>query len=469
MRRSCSTLAILTAILATHAEFVDAAKQSSKTNLVAIVTDDQGRWAMGAYGNREVKTPNMDRIGREGATFTNAFVNTPVCSPSRATYFSGRYPTELGITDWIAPNQAAEGLGLDAPTWPQVLQKHGYKTGLVGKWHLGDRPKFHPTKLGFHHFMGFLGGGNRPIDPTLEVDGKEQKLKGPLPDILTDDAIRFVESNRDQPFALCLHYRAPHTPYLPVPPEDSKPFDDLDPQIPHVRGLVEKQIKQQHRAYYSSIHSVDRNIGRLLDRLDELKLTENTLVIFTSDHGYNLGRHGVSTKGNGHWMAGGVNGPKRPNMWDTSVRVPLVVRWPGVIEPGGTIDDHVAAVDMYRSVLGALKVPIPENVPVHGVDWSPLLRGEKLPPRGPVFGQYDLHNSGLAYLRMIRTPQYKYIKHFRADFMDELYDLEADPGETRNLLGRRSRSAHAETAKKLGKQLNAWQQSINDPILKTAY
>ena len=114
-------------------------------NLIAIVTDDQGRWAMGAYGNSEIHTPNMDRIAREGALFRNAFVATPVCSPSRATYLTGLYPTETGITDWIAPSQAKDGLGLDAPTWPQVLQRHGYRTGLIGKWHLGMLPQFHPT------------------------------------------------------------------------------------------------------------------------------------------------------------------------------------------------------------------------------------------------------------------------------------------------------------------------------------
>src|SRR2546422_5268259 len=166
------------------------AGQPKRFNLVSIVPDDQGRWALGAYGNREVRTPNMDRLAREGARFTSAFVATPVCSPSRASFMSGRYGTQVGITDWIAPQEAEAGVGLrgGAITWAQVLQKHGWVTGLIGKWHLGSLPQFHPTKKGFDHFFGFLGGGNTPMNPTLEKNGKEKKFKGSLPDILTDNA-----------------------------------------------------------------------------------------------------------------------------------------------------------------------------------------------------------------------------------------------------------------------------------------
>src|SRR5688500_14974617 len=146
--RSCMAVLL---VLTVHAALLAAA---SRPNLIAIVTDDQGRWALGAYGNKEIHTPNLDRIGREGAVFTHAFTNTPVCSPSRATYMSGLYPSEVRITDYIHPAEAKAGVGLSARTWPAVLQKNGYRTGLVGKWHLGEHPQFHPTKLGFDHFMG---------------------------------------------------------------------------------------------------------------------------------------------------------------------------------------------------------------------------------------------------------------------------------------------------------------------------
>lgn len=199
-----------------------------------------------------------------------------------------------------------------------------------------------------------------------------------------------------------------------------------------------------------------------------MKLAENTIVLFTSDHGYNEGRHGIDTKGNGRWMAGGVRGPARPNMWDTSLRVPLLVRWPGVVKPGTRIEDTVQNIDMFRTVLGALGIEPPADATAHGVDFSPLLRGQSLPPREAIFGQYDLHNSGLAYMRMIRTPRYKYVRHFKENYMDELYDLTADPGETTNLINNR-RPANTAILPPLQKQLEKWQQSIDDPILKSSY
>jgi len=442
---------------------------AERPNLVAIVTDDQGRWGMGAYDNDEIRTPNMDRIAREGALFTNAFVATPVCSPSRATYLTGRWPTELGITDYISPAESDEGLGLDAVTWPQVLQQHGYHTGLIGKWHLGTQPQFHPTRLGFDHFMGFLGGGSKPMDPLLEVEGQDVQLNGPLPDLLVADAIEFLRRHRREPFVLCLHFRAPHLPYGPVPDVDKRPYARLDPTVPTPRGANVSQLKRWHRDYYASITSIDRNIGRLLNELDTLGLAANTLVLFTSDHGYNNGRHGINTKGNGHWIAGGVNGPKRPNMWDTSVRVPLAVRWPGVVEPGSRIDDMVSQIDMFRTVLGALSVPVPDGMTVHGIDFSPRFKGERIEARTELFGQYDLHNNGLAYLRMIRTEKYKYVHHFRARMMNELYDLQADPEEERNLLSRRHRSKWAAVGNRLQKRLTVWQESIGDPVLDDEY
>jgi arylsulfatase A-like enzyme len=439
-----------------------------RPNLIAIVTDDQARWAMGLYDNPQIVTPNLDRIGREGAQFLNAFVATPVCSPSRATYMTGRYPTEVGITDYLSTDESAAGKGLDALTWPQVLQGEGYRTALVGKWHLGTHPQFHPTKRGFDHFMGFVGGGSTPMDPALEVNGQPTQLKGSLSDLLTDDAIQFVRDNHARPFALCLHFRSPHLPYGPVPEVDSAPYISAQIDVPIPPGGDADQIREWNRDYYASITGVDRNVGRLLDELDSLNLAKNTLVIFTSDHGYNNGRHGIETKGNGKWIAGGVKGPTRPNMWDTSIRVPLVMRWPDVIRSGVRVGDQVSNVDMFRTVLGALAIPMPAEQGIHGRDYSPLLRGEGLPDPGPLFGQYDLHNSGLAYMRMIRTPRYKLVRYFHANGLDELYDLEADPDEARNLLAGRSGPVESIRAD-LERQLTQWQQSIGDPLLNDPY
>lgn len=444
----------------------EAASQSPKLNLISIVTDDQALWSVGAYGNRESRTPNMDRLAREGARFTNAFVTTPVCSPSRVGLLTGRYGTEVGITDWIDPQEGAGGMGVPAfaTTWPEVLQKSGWRTGLFGKWHLGSTPSYHPTRRGFDRFFGELGGGFDPMNPTLEVDGVRKKLQGPASDLVMNEALRFIDENRARPFAALIHFREPHTPYGPMPEEDTALFRDLDPTVPQVKGLDIAQIKRWHREYYAAIHAVDRNMGRLLAKLDEWGLAQNTIVVFQSDHGYNIGHHGIHTKGNGIWVAGGVNGPKRPNMWDTSLRIPLIVRWPGVVAPGREIPETVTQLDMFASVLGMLGVTSPAVAKQHGVDFSPLLRGRTIPWRDTIFGQYDLHNEGLAYMRMIRTPEWKLVRHHHANSLDELYDLKNDPGETRNLY---TAEAQRPVRDQLQARLTAWMRSLHDPLLST--
>lgn len=436
------------------------------------MTDDQARWALSAYGNTDCLTPNMDRIGREGAVFTNAFVATPVCSPSRALFFTGKHGTQLGITDWINGAEAKAGVGLPKGTitWPAVLQQAGYRTGLCGKWHLGEKPFQHPTKFGFDHFMGFRNGGEVSMNPNLEVEGKKINVKGCTADIVADDAMKFLWDNKDKPFALCLFFREPHMPYAPVPEEDSAPFKNMDPKTPDVPAFVDPETnKERYRRYYGSIHAADRNVGRVLAKLDELKLADNTIVLFTSDHGYNIGQHGIYTKGNASWVAGKVEGPKRPNMFEESIRVPMFVRWPGVTKPGTTIDEMVSFADAFQTMLGMLNVPMPSGAPkTDGLDFTPLLRGEK--PEGgkwrdTLYGQFDLHNGGLAFMRMIRTKHWKLVRHHFCNGLDELYDLEKDPGEKKNLyFAPEARAMRDE----LQAKLTAWQKSIDDPILKSA-
>lgn len=466
-RRLYLRLATL-AVLAVSGVSLNAA-ETERLNIISIVTDDQAHWSIGAYGNKESKTPHMDRLAREGARFLNAFTCTPVCSPSRASFLTGRYGTQLGITDYIAPNENAAGVGLpsNAVTWPKVLQEHGYVTGLVGKWHLGSKPHHHPTRNGFHHFFGFPGGdgGIPPLDPTLEVDGESRKLKGAAVDLFTEDAIRFVETNRARPFALLLHFREPHAPYAPVLPEDETPFNELDPTIPAFKGLDVTQIKKLTREYYASIHSVDRNLGRLLAKLDQLNLARKTIVLFTSDHGYMIGHHGLLHKGNAAWVAGGVTGPRRPNMFEESIRVPLLIRCPGVVKEDAEITAPVSNIDTFATVLGMLGVPLPAEWKQEGIDFSPRLRGQPMPFRDAIFGQYDLHNYGLAYMRMIRTEQWKLVRHYHANSLDELYDLTSDPGETRNLYGI---AVHQKTRDQLQERLTTWQRSIDDPLVRTA-
>jgi uncharacterized sulfatase len=445
------------------------AADAPKLNLIAIVTDDQAEWSIGCYGNKESITPNMDRLAKEGARFANAYTVTPVCSASRTSYMTGLWNTQLGITDWIAPNEGKAGVGLPAGTtiWPSVLQHSGWATALVGKWHLGEKAFNKPTSMGFDHFYGFLGGGTTPMNPTYDFPDGPKKINGYVGDLLTDEAIRWIGEQKGKAFSLCLHFREPHLPYTPVPAEDSEPFKNLDPTVPVLKGLDIAQVKGWTREYYAAIHSVDRNLGRLFAFLEKEGLWDKTIVSFTSDHGYNIGHHMIHTKGNGYWVAGGVTGPKRPNMWETSMRVPWLVRWPGVAKPGTVVEQPVQNLDTFPTMLSMLGVPLPKDSKQLGKDVSPLLRGESVTPHAEIFAQYDLHNSGLAYLRMIRTDRWKYVKHYHENMSDELYDLKNDPGEARNIFG--ARKAGQENVRQVVKELHAklvaWQKSIDDPVL----
>jgi choline-sulfatase len=462
----CRALAAALCVAGVHAVDLRAAEVKRRANVIAIVTDDQARWTIGAYGNRDARTPNMDRLAAEGALFVNAFVNTPVCSPSRASFLTGLHGTQVGITDWINVNEASAGVGLppETVTWPEVLRANGYATALLGKWHLGHLPQHHPTKHGYDHFWGFLGGGTEPMDPHVEVNGTRTRLKGPVPDLLTDEAMRWVEANRDKPFALSLHFREPHLPYAPVPDVDAAVYRDADVSIPKWERLDEPFTKNLTRRYYSSVHAVDRNLGRLLAKLDELKLADNTIVLFTSDHGYNVGHHVLHGKGNANWIGGGVPGPKRPNMFDSSIRVPLLIRWPAGVKAGTRIEQPVMNLDTFSTVLAMTGIAPPADVRQHGRDFSPLLRGETVADwRTDVFGQYDLHNAGLAFMRMIRSDEWKLVVHHMTNGSNELYNLKDDPEERRNRYYDKKASGVRED---LRKRLVRWQESVSDPILK---
>ncbi len=398
------------------------ATHAKRPNIVFILTDDQAPWAIGVSGYRYAKTPNMDRLFREGAYLTNVFTTTPVCSPSRASLMASRYGSELNITDWINP-RVEPNLGLDpnVVTWPEVLHDAGYTTALVGKWHLGSPDKFHPTKTGFDYFMGFREGGAATVDPTLEVDGKPKKFTGLTADILTDHAIARLKSAKQRPLLMCLHYRAPHTRWLPVSDEDWAPYADLDPEIPNpdYPKLDVPRVKRMTREYLASVRSVDRNLGRLLKTLDDEGLTQNTIVIYSSDHGYNMGHSGIWHKGNGHWVltdpppaTPNIPRGQRPNMYDRSIRVPTAVRWPGVIQPGTVITQTVANLDWYPTIVQLAGASPPPRETIRGRSIVPLLRGADTPWDNDFYAEYSTHHQSKTHMRMYRTPEWKLIRDF---------------------------------------------------------
>ncbi|MCE9529620.1 MAG: sulfatase-like hydrolase/transferase [Planctomycetes bacterium] len=435
-----------------------------RPNVIVIMTDDQAEWTLGCYGNKESKSPAIDKLASQGARFTNAFVVTPVCSPSRATSMTGLHSTQFGIADWITPAQAKNGLGLDpaVSTWPKLLQANGYRTGLAGKWHLGNQPKFHPTANGFNYFAGHLDGGWSPKGPTLEIDGLSTKIDGFSVDRTADDAIRFIDASTGKPFALCVHFREPHAPYVPVSEADAALFKDLDPSIPNYPNLKVDQVKTWTRQYYACVHAVDRNVGRILKKLDDLQIAEETIVIFTSDHGYNIGHHGIHSKGNGEWCTTDRNGV-RPNMWDTSLRIPLIIRWPGVVKAGTVYSEWATNQDTFPTILAIARVDKPKEWKGEGHDLAALLQGKTYANREVHFGQYDISNTASQKMRMIRTKDWKLVRHYTVENQDELFDLANDPGELKNLYSDESKKAVRE---ELQAKLNAWMKSISDPALK---
>ena len=475
-------LAVLVGIAIGFAAETQAA--APRPNVLFIQTDDQGPWALGLSGHPDARTPNLDRLFRSGAWLRKSFTVTPVCSPSRASLMTSRYGTELGITDWIdEKKEPEEGLDPATPTWSKSLQSAGYRLGLMGKWHLGVRDEFHPSVFGFDVFTGFRNGGsatrNVPLEFALASDRgtwKTQPTEGFIVDVVTDAALKFLDESAgkakagEQPFSLSVHYREPHTPWIPASDEDSKPFANLEPKppVPSHPDLDVDKWKTSTRRYLASVASVDRNVGRLLDRLESLNLAENTVVIFTSDHGYNVGHHGVLHKGNGVWLTNSfppktdnVPADRRPNMLDTSLLLPTCIRWPGVVKPGTVIDRTTTQLNWFPTLL-----EVTGCAPVSGLRGRsivPLLKSAAVDWDDDLYAEYSPHNQLRADMRCLRSGGWKLTCNFLEPFRDELYHITDDPFEERNLIS--SEAADAVAARKqLRGRILAKMRELKDPV-----
>ncbi|MCO8124002.1 sodium/solute symporter [Stieleria sp. TO1_6] len=505
-RQSIATVLLITLTLGCCDSVVSADDTAvdKRPNVVMIVTDDQAPWAWGKAVNRgqysdvpAAHTPNLDRLASQGVTFDQFYCTTPVCSPARAAMMTGRYASEFGILDFIPQPghklyDPEHPVALDpqrSTTFANVLQRDGYATGLVGKWHLGDWSASgnldqHPTQFGFDSFMGLTGGGTSPQNPELEEHGELKKFAGLTTDILTDRAIGFIRSHAQnqaqKPFLLCLHTRAPHGAWLPVAPEDWQPYENMDPAIPSYPDLDTKSIKRKMREYLASVSGVDRNLGLILDQLDQLKLTDNTVVIFTSDHGYNMGHNGIWHKGNGIWATKTrppgkthqgtrvISDKYRPNLYDLSLRVPAIVRWPGVIDPGSTIQATASSLDWFPTLLEIAGAEPPADKVMRGSSLVPLFRGDPAAQRSPdLYAEYSMINYAVASLRCYRTPEFKLIRDFHNQGRDEFYDLRNDPAESNNLIDDprpEIQSAIISLDQKLTARMTELSDSLLDPI-----
>lgn len=457
-------------------------------NIIFIYTDDQAHWDVGVSSDRQVHTPNLNRLASEGAYFKNFFSTTPVSTPARASLMTSQYACESGLSDFIPkPGHKLynpdEDLGLptETLTFAEILRQNGYKTGLVGKWHLGDwlndgSRKYHPTNYGFDYFMGLTGGGTVPINPPLEKNGVVRNMKGFTTDILTEDAMEFIKSNAKRPFLLCLNYRAPHSPWLPVKDEDWAPYANMDPIIPNpdYPDLDIELVKTKLKEYMASTSGVDRNVGKILSLLEEIHLDKKTIIIYTSDNGYNMGHNGIEHKGNGYWITktphpaeGNISENSRPNMYDNSLKVPAIVRWPGVVKPGTVIEENATCMDWYPTLVEIGKSKIPDHKIIRGRSLLRLLRGESVEQwDNDIYAEYSMIYYSKAYMRTYRTPEWKLIVDFLNEGRSELYNLKQDPAETNNLISDCTEEIRKVTSELYGKIISKMKE-IKDPLLKS--
>lgn len=349
--------------------------QGKRPNVVVIMTDDQGHGDLGFHGNPKIKTPNLDRFARQSARFKSFYVS-PVCSPTRSSLMTGRYNYRTGVVDTFIGRSMMHP---DEVTLAQMLAAAGYRTGIFGKWHLGDHFPLRAMDRGFQEALILKGGGlvqpsdppggNSYFDPILEHNGKDVKTKGYVTDVLTDAAMDFIRKNKDGPFFVYVPFNCPHGP-LQVPDAYLQKYKGVDlsfdafPKIGH--PLPGKANEEETAKVYAMITNVDDNVGRLLALLDELMLAENTLVIFLTDNGpqqvrYNSGM--LQRKGSVH---------------EGGVRVPCFLRWPAGFKGDRDLAPIAAHIDLTPTIISACGVARPKTVALDGLDLMPLLRGDKV-------------------------------------------------------------------------------------------
>jgi arylsulfatase A-like enzyme len=425
----------------------------TRPNIVLIIADDLAAWMLGCYGNRKIRTPNIDRLASEGVRFENGFVCSPICSPSRATLMTGRIPPQTGIHDWLTENAIAEppqGQAAIPDSWKRevfisdLLREAGYQCGYSGKWHLGDegRPQHGYT------FWYVQDRPNRYQDPNMIRGTQRLQETGYLADLIHSQAIQFLDQARRQtaPWFLTLSHFNPHTPYAGHPRKyyemyAAENFDSFGFEPRRRDALREAELMTDPvgnmRGAAAATTALDDRIGEFMDYLDTHRLSQNTMILFVGDNGYLHGRHGLWSKGESAWP---------PVMYEEVMKVPTVWRWPGTI-PATISRELVSFYDVLPTLCELAGVPAPPGDRICGLSYAPLLRGERLSRRRDrVYG----------YLRntyCVRGSRYKYVMRNQGFGPNELWDLEADPTEHHNLIHDPS---HQERVRELRQDLVDW-------------
>ena len=464
MWRLLGSVFISLVAFASTAAFDAPAAAPARPNIVFILADDLGWTDVGCYGSKYYETPHIDRMAAAGMKFTSGYTCGPNCQPTRAALMSGQYGPRTGVYtvgsidrfNWqsrpLVPVENVEQLAPEKITIAEALKKAGYATGLFGKWHLGGGPLHRPSNQGFDEAIVSMGKHFEFVtQPKVEVAPEVY-----LADFLTDRAIGFIEKHQREPFFLCLHHFAVHAPYDAKQDLIAK-FNDKPPVGGHKSPV-----------YAAMIASVDQSVGRVLAKLDELKLAENTLVIFTSDNGGVGGYAAAGITG-----AGGItdNAPLRGGkgmLYEGGIRVPYVFLWPNKVAPGTVCHEPINSVDLYPTLLELAGAKPEPNYPLDGTSYVPCLTGggrAKL-PREAIYWHFPGYlGAGRDSWRTtpagaIRAGDWK-LQEFFEDGRLELYDLKNDLGEKHDLA-----SEQPEVVKELHAKLVAWRKSIGAPMPK---
>jgi arylsulfatase A-like enzyme len=413
-------VAVSTTLFATHAAM------ASKPNVVVILADDQGWGDLSIHGNTNLSTPNIDSLSRDGALFERFYV-CPVCSPTRAEFLTGRYHPRGGVWNVTI---GGERLNLDEKTVADTFKSAGYAAGAFGKWHNGTQYPYHPNARGFDEFYGFCSGHwGDYFDPPLEQNGRLVRGRGFISDDLTDHALAFIEANRDHSFFCYLPFNTPHSP-MQVPDRFFEKFQNANLRMRYA-GPEPEDIDFT-RAAMAMCENIDWNVGRVLKRLDELKLADNTIVLYFCDNGPNSWR----------WN-GGMRG-RKGSTDEGGVRAPLLMRWPGHVRPGTKVTPIAGAIDLLPTLADLAGISVVSSKPLDGVSVAPLLRGD--PSTGWPDRQLFSHWNGKV---SVRSQQY------RLDASGRLYDMTVDPGQEKDIAKDRP-----EIAAQLKEAVARWSQEL---------
>ncbi|MCG9972566.1 sulfatase-like hydrolase/transferase [Gramella sp. YB25] len=411
------------------------------------MADDLGYKDVGFNGSIDIPTPNIDRIANEGVKFRNAYVSYAVCGPSRAGLITGRYQDRFGFSrnPLFAPNDVKMGLPLSELTLADALSPAGYKSIALGKWHLGAHPDLHPLKRGFDDFYGFLSGGhdyfpelytlNGVYDAKKQYDGYKTKLlrnyerveeKEYLTDALSREAVNYIEKYKDQPFFMYLAYNAPHTP-LQATEKYLERFENIK--------------NEKRKIYGAMVSAMDDGVGRVLNKLEELKISENTMVFFLSDNG---GPERVNASDNGLLRGG------KGDLFEGGVHVPFALRWPDKIDPM-VYDSPVSALDIFATAINPVKNEITLKNPLDGVDLLPFLQGTNngMPHSFLFWRKYDQKWSSVR-----KSDGEKLLKNPKDTL---LFNLKKDISETNEM-------KDEDLMHNLLDQYQLWENNLRDPV-----